>query len=218
MCCGTCVMMHVWMDKKIRQVCSGNVVFPSMLFVSIIVEQGSRINFLFSINMSYTTESILPILGHHWHHGCKLMLGVFCCQTVRAMSLTIIWKLYNFKFYPAIGHSAIIAHVWLYFKKKQLVIVPPVHMLGFTSKRSRLGSDCAHWLTLFWPDAIPGMNTYAPWWYKFRYQWTWAILFPVFAIDNTTPRFVATWGGIGATSANGSARHCAHTCKVQEGK
>jgi len=43
------------------------------------------------------------------------------------------------------------------------------------------------------------MNIYASWWYEFCYQWTWAILFPIFAIDNTTPRFVATWGGIGAT-------------------
>jgi len=51
-----------------------------------------------------------------------------------------------------------------------------------------------------WPDAIPSKNTYAPWWYEFRSQWTWAILSPVFAIDSKTPSFVATCGGIGGTS------------------
>jgi len=56
-----------------------------MLFVSILVKQGARIDFLFSINISTTTEIILPILGPHLRHGCTLMLGVFYCQTVRAM-------------------------------------------------------------------------------------------------------------------------------------
>jgi len=70
------------MDRKIRLVCSGDDVFPSpMLFVSILVKQGACIDFLFSINISLTTEIILPILDPHSCQGCTLILGVLYCQS-----------------------------------------------------------------------------------------------------------------------------------------
>ena len=82
MCWGKCVILHVWINRKIRLVWSGDDVSPSqMLFVSILVQQGAHINFLFSINISLTTEIILPILDPHSRQGCTLVLGGLYCQS-----------------------------------------------------------------------------------------------------------------------------------------